>query len=181
MSIAHEMISLDPNEYLLLAKDIPHSLDSHLWENYLIDAESLLAKSLEAILDQKNYIKLSKLPEKLNMNSINRDLHEKTIQALELIKSHQHNCRLEHIASQVAISPDRLRHLFKENIGITFKNYIKWQKIRKAFYLLQKTPQLSLAQVAIESGFSDQAHMSRVIKENFGHSPKSLLLKIGQD
>jgi len=69
--------------------------------------------------------------------------------------------------------------VFKEAVGITFKNYIKWQKIKIAMSLL-KSDKLSLVDIASESGFTDQSHMNKLVKENFGHTPKEILLKLSR-
>ena len=141
----------------------------------------MIADKLEPLLTDKQFLVLNskdiiyEISE--NIQSPSANYREEVLKAIEEIKSHNHNCTLDEIAKAVSLSPDRFRRVFKDEVGITFKNYIKWQKIRKAIFLI-KQKKLSLSQVALESGFTDQSHMNKLIKENFGHTPKEIFSKI---
>ncbi|WP_167882325.1 helix-turn-helix domain-containing protein [Leptospira sarikeiensis] len=82
---------------------------------------------------------------------------------------------LTEIAKNFGLSQSRFRHLFREETGITFSEYKIWTKIRKAILHLSTQPQL--VQAALEGGFADQAHFTRIFKNSFGLRPSDFFQK----
>ncbi|TGL36311.1 helix-turn-helix domain-containing protein [Leptospira koniambonensis] len=82
---------------------------------------------------------------------------------------------LTEIAKGYGLSQSRFRHLFREETGITFSEYKIWTKIRKAILYLSTQPQL--VQAALEGGFADQAHFTRIFKNSFGLRPSDFFQK----
>lgn len=78
---------------------------------------------------------------------------------------------IEQVAEYVNLSPSRISHLFKENIGVSIISWREDQRVNKAKFLLQTTP-LSIAQIAQYLGYTDQFYFSRVFKVKIGLSPK---------
>ena len=74
--------------------------------------------------------------------------------------------RLPDLAAEVALSPDRLRHLFSAQLGISIRSYRSWARIRRAVTLLTRSG--SLTEVAHEAGFADAAHLSNAFRDMFG-------------
>ena len=74
------------------------------------------------------------------------------------------------LTSRVYLSSSRLSHLLKDQIGISIKKYLVWNRLRQAInlYLNEKT---SLTEVSLESGFFDQAHLTNSFKNVLGVSP----------
>jgi AraC-like DNA-binding protein len=58
---------------------------------------------------------------------------------LEFIASSPIHATLESAASVVWISPSRLRHLFKEQVGLSFHKYLISVRLERARYLLRTT------------------------------------------
>ena len=78
------------------------------------------------------------------------------------------------LAGWTSLSNSRARHLFKEETGGPFTQYLKWLKTMEAV----KHACLSgsnLTETAHMAGFSDSAHLSRTFKEMFGLVPSSVL------
>lgn len=76
---------------------------------------------------------------------------------------------IEELAENVGLSPDRLTHLFTEQLGLSIRSYVLWAKVRRATVLLGSgTP---LTDIAQQVGFADSAHLSRTFKEFFGLNP----------
>lgn len=73
------------------------------------------------------------------------------------------------LAQQVGLSPDRLTHLFSENLGLSIKSYILWARMRRSVELIGR--QESLSNIALEVGFSDSAHLARTFRQFFGLPP----------
>jgi len=59
--------------------------------------------------------------------------------------------------------------IFKEEVGLTPKEYIIQQRIKKAKELILK--KLPLSHIAQESGFYDQSHMIKYFKSYTGLNP----------
>ena len=79
---------------------------------------------------------------------------------------------LHALAAQVHLSPSRLTHLFHEQTGQSIRRYLLWTKIRRAAPLLLAG--VPLTECALESGFTDAAHMSRTCQRYFGRPPSVL-------
>ncbi len=77
---------------------------------------------------------------------------------------------LEEIARHVCLSPSRLAHLFREQLGV---NIIRWredQRMILAKHLLQSTCS-PVARIASLVGYDDQMYFSRVFRKRVGTSP----------
>ncbi|MBU4290307.1 MAG: arabinose operon transcriptional regulator AraC [Verrucomicrobia bacterium] len=72
-----------------------------------------------------------------------------------------------------ALSPSRLSHLFKQQMGETPMQYLEQRKIERAKDLLLMTGK-TVSQVAYEIGFENQFYFSRVFKRCTGKSPRQI-------
>jgi two-component system response regulator YesN len=84
---------------------------------------------------------------------------------------------LSGLAGQVGMSKYRLSHRFREEIGITFRDYLLRVRIEQAKVLL--ADHVSISEVAQNVGFGDLPHFDKVFKRYVGSSPsayRSLLL-----
>jgi AraC family transcriptional regulator len=77
------------------------------------------------------------------------------------------------LAREVGLSPDRLRHLFREQAGIPLRRYRRWARLLSAIEALRDTGTVTAA--ASASGFADSAHLSRTFRESFTFSPSTFL------
>lgn len=71
------------------------------------------------------------------------------------------------IAESVNLSVSRLRHLFKEETGMTPAQYVKSLRIREARELADETF-LSVKQIMYRIGINDASHFSRDFKTVYG-------------
>lgn len=81
---------------------------------------------------------------------------------------------LDAAARQAHLSPSRLTHRFTREVGIPFRRYVLWVRLRRA--VEEVTAGANLTAAAAAAGFSDSAHLSRVFRRNFGLSPSALLM-----
>jgi AraC-like DNA-binding protein len=182
ITIEDENITLSPGEAIVISQGIKHSIGSGVWINILVDNECRVGEDLARLTSDRPYVvvKDNKFIEKLVQNpevwlsTINSNLRSEVKDAISLIKQHDHNCSLKEISNKVSLSSERFRKIFKTEVGITFKNYIRWQKIKTAFTLLNIKPNLKLVDIAYESGFTDQAHMTKTVRDTFGYVPKKI-------
>jgi AraC-like DNA-binding protein/DNA gyrase inhibitor GyrI len=77
---------------------------------------------------------------------------------------------LEHIAKEVGLSVSSLKRLFLDVAGQTPGAFIRHLRMELAFVSL-KSHRNSVLEVALNSGFQDQAAFARCFKETFGYSP----------
>lgn len=81
--------------------------------------------------------------------------------------------RLADVAAAAHVSPSHLTHLFTREVGLPFRRYSVWVRLRHAVEAVAGGANLTDA--AADAGFSDSAHLSRMFKANFGLPPSALL------
>lgn len=80
---------------------------------------------------------------------------------------------LSDAARHVGISPRQLRRSFAEEIGMPYRRYILWRRLRRALLAIDDGTDLTTA--AATAGFSDSAHFSRTFRQTFGLAPSEVL------
>ena len=78
----------------------------------------------------------------------------------------------EQLAAAVHISPSRLIHLFREQVGIPIRRFTVWSRLRQVVHL--SVDGATLTEAAHAAGFSDAAHMSNTFRKMFGFAPSVL-------
>lgn len=76
-------------------------------------------------------------------------------------------------AARVGLSPSRLQHLFAAEVGVPFRRYRAWMRMRRAIGAVVEGANLTTA--AHEAGFADQPHFAHDFRRTFG-APASLSL-----
>lgn len=76
------------------------------------------------------------------------------------------------VAAQIGLSESRLMHLFSQQLGISMRRYILWLRIRYAIKLWVAGHHL--IDIALEAGFSDQAHYTRTLRSMVDFAPSML-------
>lgn len=85
------------------------------------------------------------------------------------------NLSLRDLAAASGLSVGALARLFPRHTGASPHAYMLRQRIEKARQLLQASD-LPIAQVALATGFADQAHLSKALKRHLGMTPRRLRL-----
>ncbi|MDJ0704517.1 MAG: helix-turn-helix domain-containing protein [Leptolyngbyaceae cyanobacterium MO_188.B28] len=76
---------------------------------------------------------------------------------------------LTRLAQRVNLSEGRLRHLFRQELGVPLQQY--WIAYRLTIAIRRLGGHESLTQIAYDAGFADLAHFSRAFRASFGISP----------
>ncbi len=76
---------------------------------------------------------------------------------------------IETLASQVDISPSRLAHLFKEQVGVPIRMFRTWFRLKTAVVQLKEG--FNITEAALRAGFYDSAHFANTFRETFGLPP----------
>jgi AraC-like DNA-binding protein len=81
-------------------------------------------------------------------------------------------CRpsLSGLAESVGVHPVTLARGFRQTFGCTVGEYVRNLRIERATLQLAET-ELSLAEIALGAGFSDQSHFSNLFRQHTGFSP----------
>lgn len=78
--------------------------------------------------------------------------------------------KIDEVANHVCLSPSRLAHLFREQMGVNLLRWREDQRVIRAKLLLQTT-QEPIATVGRIVGYDDQLYFSRVFRKRVGVSP----------
>ncbi|MBC5786213.1 helix-turn-helix transcriptional regulator [Ramlibacter sp. USB13] len=93
----------------------------------------------------------------------------------DYIRLHVRDARIElaQVAEAAHLSPERARHLFREQTGLGVRPYVLWTRLNTALHALPEAAQLTA--VAHECGFADAAHFTRTFRSMYGIAPSTLL------
>lgn len=75
--------------------------------------------------------------------------------------------RLSDIARKEGLSMNYLSHFFKNETGISFQEYVLQKKLEKALHLLKRTD-LSITEIALQSGFCDCRQLRSGVARKYG-------------
>ncbi|VXC40958.1 helix-turn-helix domain-containing protein [Pseudomonas sp. 8O] len=77
-------------------------------------------------------------------------------------------------ASTAGISRPRLRHVAHSQMGVPLSQWIIWRKLERSCRALAL--EASLSDAAMQGGFADQAHLTRMMRRMIGLSPGRVAL-----
>jgi len=78
------------------------------------------------------------------------------------------------LTNDTGITQRHLSRKFQQLVGLSPKEYLRVNRFIASLQHLKKRPQLSLTQIAYESGYYDQAHYIHDCKDFTGHTPGEL-------
>lgn len=102
----------------------------------------------------------------------NRHAHDPRINAVcDYLNEHiAEELKIETLARMVFLSPSRLAHLFKTELGQTIYAWREVQRINRARLLIQSTP-LPVFKVAQSVGYGDPVYFTRIFRKHNGIPP----------
>jgi AraC-like DNA-binding protein len=77
------------------------------------------------------------------------------------------------LADHLGVSPYRLSRAFPREIGVSITRYRNRVRVGRALQRLEQG-EPSLARLAADLGFADQAHLTRTVRVHTGHTPGAL-------
>ena len=117
--------------------------------------ESLILTEAEKIMDQIRYMEKTDL--------IIEDIRH-------YIGEHLDEVTRSSISEVFYLSPNYLSKLFRKEMGVSLSEYIQGQRMARAKRLLLQT-ELSISQIAAETGYPSFAHFSKQFKKFVGMTP----------
>ena len=104
--------------------------------------------------------------------------NDKFRQVLEYIDSHYTESISAHsLSQQINYNESYFCRLFKQTTGLTLSAYIRILRMERAQQLLRQ-PELSIAQVALQCGYTDANYFSLCVQKHFQTSPSELRQKM---
>ncbi|MEM4248453.1 MAG: AraC family transcriptional regulator [Candidatus Nanoarchaeia archaeon] len=88
-----------------------------------------------------------------------------------LLKNYSEKISIREVAKAIGASPSSIMHKLKAETGITFTEVLNNFRIKEAKRLLAFT-MLSISEISIRCGFSDQSYFTKVFRKNVNMSPK---------
>jgi len=79
--------------------------------------------------------------------------------------------RIEEVARTVFLSPDRFTEVFAQAMGRTPRDYLRYLRMERAKELLLNGGNVTMTEVAQNSGFGDPAYFTRVFRATVGCPP----------
>lgn len=94
--------------------------------------------------------------------------------AREVLAGSDFRLGLTEVAEQVGCSPHHLSRVFQRVTGQSLTTYRNRLRVRSVLNVLADGDGPPLGEVAAAHGFADQAHLTRVVREQVGHPPAQL-------
>ncbi len=99
--------------------------------------------------------------------------HQQMRRVMDFVQTHlSQDLSLEVLAQQVGFSPYHFARLFRQTAGESPHQFVLRQRIERAQFLLKKKD-VPLAHVALESGFANQSHLTKIFKRHIGITPRT--------
>jgi AraC family transcriptional regulator len=177
--VAAEEFGLDPARWVLPpldALDHPHLRAAMS----AVDAEltaggaggPLAAESLANVL-AVHLIRYLTAPRRLERGRDGALPRARLRAVVEYVEEHLAGCpTLAQMAAVVRLNPYHFARQFKAATGLPPHQYLLTRRVERAKELLQAGADLSLAEVALHAGFSDQSQFSRHFKRLVGVTPR---------
>lgn len=100
-----------------------------------------------------------------------RERHHAVKYALHLFRTMPHALKIGAIVDTLALSPTRFIQLFREDVGMTPKQFCRVQRFQRALRLITDRQVVSWGDVALTCGYYDQAHFINEFRRLAGITP----------
>jgi AraC-like DNA-binding protein len=150
----------------------------------VVDADLVFGRKIHALREQLLHSSSIKqmflLTEKFLSGQAGDALHATTpSQCVEYAVSNIMNqptiLGFQQLSMQIGYSQKHFIDLFKKQVGVPPKQYLKIMRFQKAIREIEKKQAVHWSSVAVESGFYDQAHFINDFKEFSGFTPNQYM------
>ena len=126
-------------------------------ENNIQRTEQLLNSIVSSVLSGTTYIRV---------------MDSRVVKCIQHIKqSDLEKIYIDQMAELVYLSSSRLSHLFKEETGLTVRQFVLHRKLVKSLQAMYE--QHNFTESSFIGGFADQPHFTKTFKNAFGIKPSS--------
>ncbi|MGY4394055.1 AraC-like DNA-binding protein [Streptomyces sp. TE12347] len=159
---AHRMVAA--GELLTLFVE-PHSALADRLRGRCGSGSDILAVPELGLLDEAELGRAAALP--------SAGLDPRLLAAAALLEGLEEPVPMDVVAARVGLSPQRLRALARQQLGIPLARRRIWSKLRRSAQALEEGR--SPADAAAAGGFADQAHLTHRMREMIGMTPAAVL------
>lgn len=143
------------------------------------DGMEALRRQADGLVQQsgiRQYLQFAEMLDNyLNITPVPKCYDDRITELLHLLNHCScDNHTISNFANKAALSPSRLSHLFKEQIGIPLKSYIMLHQLKRVFKELLTGK--NVTEAAMAAGFDTPSHFADTVKRMMG-MPVSLSLK----
>lgn len=141
----------------------------------VLDADSIFPDNLWKKTDEELVRLTERLFSNLGIENIRKNVRDSRVEKVtqHLISGEWLHLKIPEIAERVCLSESRLTHLFKDEMGISLKNYIVSRKMEYAYKYVTAGGKITHA--AYEAGFSSSAHLAYTCKKLTGVSIREVM------
>lgn len=146
----------------------------------VVDADLVFGKRIrdlrEQLLNTPSIHQMFSLIEKFLLQQSGDSLHANTASkcieyAVSNIANQPNILGLQQLTSQIGYSQKHFIDLFKKQVGVVPKQYLKIMRFQKAIQEIENNKSIQWSTIAAESGFYDQAHFIGDFKVFSGFTP----------
>ncbi len=83
------------------------------------------------------------------------------------------NIAVSDLADSLGVNPNYLSGLIRKKSGSTFRELLTAKRVEEAKIFLKFNPSMSIAEIAVQCGFSDSNYFCTVFRKETGQSPRS--------
>ncbi|MEF3355411.1 AraC family transcriptional regulator [Paenibacillus sp. GYB006] len=118
------------------------------------------------------------------MNKIEKRASERSVASIELAKQYievhlSEDLSLDIVAAKVFISPKYMSRLFKEELGVTFTEYVTSKRLEKAKTMIERD-NMTIEQIASTVGYGTSAYFIKKFKETYGCTPGNYMRSMAE-
>ena len=87
-------------------------------------------------------------------------------------RNYMHKIRLTDLAEEEGLSMGYLSHFVKEELGVSFQEYVQTVRFNAARKMIETDPDLKMLDICYLTGFSDYRYFSRIFQQRLGMTPE---------
>lgn len=115
----------------------------------------------------------------LNKGTVRPPIDLRIVRAVERIRATPYmRVTASQLADQSDLSFSRFVHLFREQTGLTFRNFVAWKRARGILETLDQHG--SLTRIAEDTGFPDLSYFSNTVRHTYGLAPREMFARCAQ-
>lgn len=148
---------------------------------YALDLQGMVSSRCSSILNSVSQIMLEAL---LSMNMSKPSVNPWVFEVMEDINEHFRDSEYDvnQIIAKTGYSKEHFRKLFSKEAGQPPLAFINQRRIEHAASLMNQEKNLTIREIALQSGFNDAYYFSRIFKKSKGISPTEYMeLQIQKD
>jgi len=157
--------------YPILGFPADHLMDKHI---SLLDVWPIFAQDLhERLLETSDILTRFRLVEQSLIRCIMSDhiLHPAVAFALKAFQSQNCSTSVLGLTDQIGLSSKRFIDLFRTQVGLTPKQYLRVQRFQQVLYHIHHRETFAWSDLALAYGYHDQSHFIRDFRALAGVTP----------